>query len=198
MSQESLDEAKQRLRRAGLAARRGLADAAERSRQAVSRLVGLKEYQRSRSVLFYVSARSELETHDLVQQELADSKRQVLVPWCRGNELELYRLRDWSELAVGAFGILEPDPSLRARAERRGRIEEVDLVVVPGVAFDRRGGRIGHGQGYYDRLLGRSTGKTVLVGLCYAGQLMEEVPRADHDVLMDLVVTEEEAVRCER
>jgi len=69
-------------------------------------------------------------------------------------------------------------------------VEELDLIMVPGVAFDRRGGRSGHGMGYYDKLLEHARPDTPLVALAFECQLFEEVPTAEHDVYMDKVVTE--------
>ena len=91
--------------------------------------------------------------HPAVFGRDASGDKRVVVPYCVGRRLELFRLTDMDELAEGTFTILEPRPELRERPERRVDVAEVDLVVVPGVAFDARGGRLGHGQGYYDRLL---------------------------------------------
>ena len=96
-----------------------------------------------------------------------------------------------NELAEGTFAILEPRPELRDRPERRVDVAEVDLVVVPGVAFDARGGRLGHGQGYYDRLLKHARPDATLVALAFECQMFAEIPVGPRDVVVDWVITEE-------
>jgi len=116
--------------------------------------------------------------------------RQLLVPYCQGEDLQLFRLRSMAELEPGVFGILEPRRQLRQVPDRQATIHQVDLVVVPGVAFDRRGGRLGHGRGYYDRLLAQARPETLLVGLAYQCQILPEVPMLPSDRYMNIVITE--------
>ena len=90
-------------------------------------------------------------------------------------------------MAVGKLGILEPlaqDP----------KASNLDVVIVPGLAFDRRGGRLGQGHGYYDRYLAES--ETMALGVAYESQLLEELPLAPHDHLMDMIVTESRIIDC--
>ncbi|MCS7305292.1 MAG: 5-formyltetrahydrofolate cyclo-ligase [Thermoguttaceae bacterium] len=122
-------------------------------------------------------------------------QRQLLVPYCLGKDLKLFRLRSMAELEPGSFGILEPRRELRELPDRQASIQEVDLVVVPGVAFDRKGGRLGHGRGYYDRLLANARQDTVLVGLAYQCQILPELPLLPSDVRMDIVLTESDLYR---
>jgi 5-formyltetrahydrofolate cyclo-ligase len=88
------------------------------------------------------------------------------------------------------LGILEPGDEIRTQASRRAALGELHLIVVPGVAFDPRGGRVGHGRGYYDRLLRRARSETPVVGLGFECQIFAEVPMLDHDVFVDKVITE--------
>jgi 5-formyltetrahydrofolate cyclo-ligase len=99
------------------------------------------------------------------------------------------------ELEEGTYSILEPRAGLRDERDREVDIGEVDLAVVPGVAFDREGGRMGHGKGYYDRLLGRARPDTPLVGLAFECQLFAEIPMDENDVPMDKIITEREVYR---
>ena len=100
------------------------------------------------------------------------------------------------EMVVGKWNILEPPKELWGDpAQGGGEAEELDFVMVPGVGFDRDGGRMGNGQGYYDRLLERARPDCPLVALCYESQLFDEILVAPHDVYMDYVVTEDAVYR---
>src|SRR5581483_9788056 len=113
-------------------------------------------------------------------QALASGKR-IVVPYCVNNELELFLLGSMEELAIGMYKILEPRPELRGLAEKRIVPADLDLVMVPGVAFDRRGARMGHGFGYYDKLLQHARRDAPLVALAFECQLFPEVPTQAHD-----------------
>ena len=101
--------------------------------------------------------------------------------------------RDPAALAPGPFGLREP-PAIAPEVD----VAEIDLMLVPGLAFDRAGRRLGHGGGYYDEAAGRvrSAGRGLLVGLAYAFQLVDRCPAGDADVDVDCVVTDREIVRC--
>jgi 5-formyltetrahydrofolate cyclo-ligase len=153
------------------------------------RLVALPEYARARTALYYVDVRSEVRTRDYLATALRHDKR-IVVPYCVEGALELFLLESMDELATGMYRILEPREELRGRPEKRVGVEELDLVVVPGVAFDRTGARMGHGKGYYDKLLEHARPDTPLVALAFECQLFPEIPTEAHDVFMDKVVTE--------
>ncbi|MDR5709402.1 MAG: 5-formyltetrahydrofolate cyclo-ligase [Armatimonadota bacterium] len=185
---------KQELRRRITRARAAEPDKEAKSRVILERVFRLPQFQRARTVLFYVDTGSEVRTRPFIPRAMALGKR-VAVPYCTRDEggqdvLRLFVLRNPAELEPGAFGILEPKPALRERVERSLAVQEVDMVLVPGVVFDRQGGRIGHGRGYYDRLLGSVRPDCWLVGLAYECQVVEEVPMEPQDVYLDLVVTE--------
>jgi 5-formyltetrahydrofolate cyclo-ligase len=110
------------------------------------------------------------------------------------NTLELFLLEDVSELVEGAYKILEPKEELRKLPRKIVKPEELDLVMVPGTAFDKRGGRMGQGKGYYDRLLASARPDAPLVGVAFDCQIFDEIPVDAHDVFMDLVLTETRAI----
>jgi 5-formyltetrahydrofolate cyclo-ligase len=139
--------------------------------------------------MFYVHMRSEVRTAEFLSTALGEGKG-IVVPWCLDDDLGLFLLESMDELAVGTYGILEPRVELRAAGRRRVDPAELDLVMVPGVAFDRRGGRLGHGRGYYDRLLAQVRPDTALVGLAFECQMFPAIPAGPHDVFMDKVITE--------
>ena len=124
-----------------------------------------------------------------MDKALASGKK-IVVPYCVDGELELFHLEQNEELSVGMYQILEPKAELRAIASKRVPVLEIDLIIVPGVAFDSRGGRTGHGKGYYDKLLEHARPDTPLVALAFECQLFEEIPMQQHDVFMDKVITE--------
>jgi 5-formyltetrahydrofolate cyclo-ligase len=165
------------------------------SEKIIERLMAMSPYDRAVHVMWYVDVRDEVRTRPSLNRILS-SKKQIVVPYCRGDELRLFRLRRMDELSPGAFGILEPRDELRGQRDRDADPKEQQLVIVPGVAFDDQGGRLGHGQGFYDRLLAQVDRATVLVGLAYECQVFPSIPVNDHDIAMDWLVTEKRTIRC--
>jgi 5-formyltetrahydrofolate cyclo-ligase len=167
----------------------------ELSRTICDKFTALPAYAAARTVMWYVDAGSEVRTRHTLPAALGHGKR-VVVPWCvvETNELELFLLEDMSELVEGAYKILEPKPDLRALPAKRLRPDELDLVMVPGTAFDLRGARMGQGKGYYDRLLAGARADAPLVALAFECQIFDEIPVAAHDVFMDAVLTETRAI----
>ena len=160
------------------------------SRQICRKLAALPEYVRAATVMFYVDLGPEVRTRQYLPVVWKDGKR-VVVPYCAGKQLELFYLESLDELAPGTLRILEPKVELRSRADRRADLSQIDLIVVPGVAFDHRGGRLGQGKGYYDRLLREVASDTSLVALAFECQLFPEIPMVPHDVYVHKVITEE-------
>jgi len=161
----------------------------ELSQAIVAKFMALTEYQASQTVLFYLDVRSEVRTRHSLEAALQSGKR-IVVPYCVDGELELFHLEQMDELSIGMYKILEPKPELRTIATKNIPVAEIDLIMVPGVAFDRRGGRTGHGKGYYDKLLEHARPDTPLVALAFECQMFEEIPMQEHDVFMDKVLTE--------
>jgi len=182
---------KQQIREAAHAARRAQPNRDEISRQIVSRFLALPEHQAAATVMFYVDVRTEVQTRHDLPLALESGKR-IIVPWCNDKgELELFHLEAMDELEIGMYRILEPKTDLKAQSEKHVQPEDLDLIMVPGVAFDARGGRTGHGKGYYDKLLEHARADTPLVALAFECQMFDEIPMQSHDVFMDKVVTEE-------
>jgi 5-formyltetrahydrofolate cyclo-ligase len=99
------------------------------------------------------------------------------------------------ELEIGMYKILEPKTELRDVAAKKIDVKELDLVMVPGVAFDARGARMGHGMGYYDKLLEHARPDAPLVALAFECQLFPEIPTDAHDVFMDKIITEKRTIQ---
>ncbi len=117
------------------------------------------------------------------------------MPYCEGDELRLFWLEDMAELAPGTLGIEEPLPRFRDLPKKSVGPAEIDLVLVPGVAFDPQGRRIGQGKGYYDRFLATLESRTKLVALAYQCQIFSSIPTDPHDFPIDIVVTEDNIYR---
>jgi 5-formyltetrahydrofolate cyclo-ligase len=189
-----LAERKNLLRRRAYDARNAQPNKDEVSREALERFFSLPEYQHAHTIMWYIDCRSELRTRHHLPAAL-QSEKQIVVPYCtvdRGghNKLGLWRLESFDELVVGKWSILEPPRERWEEADRIVRAAELDLVMVPGVAFDRQGARMGNGQGYYDRLLQQVRPDCRLVGLCYESQLFDRLAVGPHDVFMHRIVTE--------
>lgn len=138
------------------------------------------------TVGLYAATASEMPTQ-LLAEALWQAGIQVAFPRVlgAGSALNFYPIQAWGDLAPGFQGILEP----KAEAESKSHI--LDAIFVPGLAFDAQGGRLGYGQGYYDRTLGDFVG--VAVGMAFLMQLVQSVPMAAHDRAMDVILKEDGA-----
>jgi 5-formyltetrahydrofolate cyclo-ligase len=193
MSTETLAELqdhKKALRERAHESRRNLENKDDLSLAIVEKFVSLPEYTAAKTVLFYVDVRAEVRTRFFLPTALTHSKK-VVVPWCNDTgELELFWLRDMSDLALGMYKILEPKSELRNLPDRIVDVRELDLIMVPGVAFDADGARMGHGKGYYDKLLQHARPDCPLVALAFECQMFPMIPMQAHDIFMDKVITE--------
>ncbi len=131
----------------------------------------------------------EVQTLELIEAAWCD-KKTVAVPCCIGNRLWLFHLQSMEELAPRTLGILEPRNELRQHEERWLDVSQIDLFVVPGVAFDRSGGRLGYGKGYYDRLLADAHVEVPKIALAFECQMIDQVPMTARDITMDCVITD--------
>ncbi len=184
-----LREAKQAMRTAVAAARDAL-DPGWRARASaalVERIAALSTYAAARTVLLTAPFRTEWDAGPLIARSLAAGKTVVLPRVDEGSRmLELKRVADPErDIVAGYRGLPEPD----ARCERVAA-SSIDWVLVPGIAFDRSGGRLGYGGGYYDRLLPALPARAARVAGAFSAQIVDAVPSAPHDITMDTVVTE--------
>lgn len=136
-------------------------------------------FQLADKVLMYHSLPDELETHRFLNKW--KDRKKFFLPRVNGVNLELLPY-DESRLEIGSFHIEEPT------GNNLHPVEEIEMIVVPGVAFDRKGVRLGRGRGFYDRLL--QNAKAIKVGIGYEFQLVDDLPSEPHDVPMDMVITE--------
>jgi len=151
-------------------------------------------YQQAKTIMWYLHCRSEVRTLSAAIEELNGSKK-IVIPYCTHdqegeNKLGLWWLENMSELTPGTWGILEPEKDRWGEIGKEVPPKEIDLIMVPGVAFDRMGGRLGNGAGYYDKLLEQVRPETKLIAVCYESQLCNHVIMEDHDIYMDAILTE--------
>ena len=199
LSQVELDaimERKGKMRREAYDRRNAQENKDEISAEAVQRLMALEEYQAAQVVMWYIDCRSETRTKPELLEEVAKGEKKIVVPYCTvdeqgDNKLGLWHMESLEEMVVGKWNILEPPKEMWGNPDKEPAPETLDMVMVPGVGFDHSGGRMGNGQGYYDRLLERVRPECTLVALCYESQLFDEILVAPHDVYMDYVVTED-------
>lgn len=159
-----------------------------RSLKAQQRLLELPQFAAASTVGLYSPVWNEVFTEEIFRAARAQGKR-VAYPRIDGHGLEFIEVADPQELCPGGFGILEPCGSQCVS------LPALDLVVVPGVAFDLAGFRLGYGKGFYDRVMSCGERCGVLIGLCYELQMLDSLPSESHDVRMDLVATEERTLR---
>lgn len=190
-SSETVDwrERKRLIREQAHAQRKDQLNKDELSQQIVAKFEALPEYAAARSVMYYIDVRTEVRTRHALPAALNSGKR-IVIPYCVDDVLELFLLENMDELEIGMYKILEPKAALRRAAGKLVDVRELDLIMVPGVAFDRRGARMGHGKGYYDKLLEHARSETPLVALAFECQLFPEIPTQEHDIFMDKLITE--------
>ncbi|WP_158222604.1 5-formyltetrahydrofolate cyclo-ligase [Rhodopirellula sp. MGV] len=186
---------KNQLRRLARQARQSQQERDRLSEAICARLHDLEAFRQARRVLWYVGARDEVATRAAITSSLT-ADQSVAVPYCVGDDLRLFDLQSTDELVRGAFGIEEPAEQLRVDSDRNVTPEQVDFVIVPGLAFDLAGGRLGYGRGYYDRTLERLREGTLRVALAFECQIFDRVPMEPHDIRMDLILTERQAIDC--
>lgn len=164
----------------------------QKSRLITRRILSLEEFRRARTIMAYVDFRNEVKTEELIRTSMAMGKR-VAVPLTDLQQKRLIPslLRDFpGDLAPGAWGIMEP----RLESLRPLLPEELDLVIVPGVAFDERGNRLGYGGGFYDRFLPQTRSDAIWLALAFELQICPEVYPGPHDCPVHIIVTEERVI----
>lgn len=157
------------------------------------RLFSISEFIRAKAIFFFASFRSEVSTLPLIEEAFRLGKR-VVLPLVnnKARELRLYEIKDLSEVSPGFMGIPEPD----VPQGRETDVNDVDLIIMPGAAFDHIGNRLGYGAGYYDKLLSGLKRKIPLLALAYEEQIADLIPSEPHDIKVDMIVTDAETIYC--
>lgn len=158
----------------------------EKDRKIFERVVSSSAYMSNQILLTYVSTDIEVDTRELIKRALADKKR-VAVPRCITDtrDMDFYFIKGEEDLEKGTFGVMEPVPSKCVKAYAF----ETSLCIIPGLAFDMKGYRLGYGKGYYDRFLSAHP-KLTKMGLCYCSCTLNELIHGRFDIASDMLVTE--------
>lgn len=187
-------ELKNKLRKKMLAIRENQ-DAVEakiKSFQIQKNLLSSEEFKNAKTIMLYASIKNEVQTSYLIEEALKNKKRVVLpVTDTKNNKLLLSELQNIKHLHAGAFDIPEPKKEFVKLVKEK----EIDLIVVPGVAFNKDGCRVGYGKGYYDKLLAKLK-DVKKVGLAFELQLTNNTFKEEHDVPLDKIITEERIIEC--
>jgi 5-formyltetrahydrofolate cyclo-ligase len=179
------------------AAKRDLLDLSQimnKSLKIKEKFFSLSEVKKAKNIMIYISFKSEVRTREIIL-ELLEKKKKVIVPVIdfKKNELNLSELKDYQkELVPNKLGIFQPTKEFFRLFDSR----ELDLVVVPGIAFDEKGNRLGFGKGYYDKFLSKLSKKTPVVALAFEDQLAKSIPKEKHDIQMHKIVTEKRVIEC--
>ena len=161
-----------------------------KSKQIKNRLFQMDEFKKAKNILFYVSYDNEVFTHDAIKEALIDKIIVVPISNIKDNSLIFSRLNSFKDLEEGAYGILEPKKDLIKEIT----IDKIDLIIVPGIGFDLRGNRIGHGKGFYDRFLKNTN--ALILALAFEFQIIEKIPIEEHDKPVDIIITEKRIINC--
>lgn len=140
-------------------------------------------FQDAKSIFIYNSLPDEVSTHRFIEKWATE--KNIFLPVIEGDKLVFKRYTDSSKMQIGVLGIQEPIGEL-------GMPKANDLIIVPGMAFDRKMNRLGRGKGYYDKFL--SSSKGLKMGVCFDFQLLDSVPTEDFDVKMDVLVSENDLI----
>ena len=164
-------------------------DIAKKSTKIKERLLNVEQYEKSKTIMFFVSFKNEVDIHELIRQALKE--KVVIIPKVTNKQIEPSVIIDFENLVEGKLGVLEPIEAMNIA------YKNIDVVLVPGIAFDLQGNRIGYGSGYYDKFL-KKVPKAIKIGLAFDFQIVDKIPNEEHDVSVDFIVTEERVVDCKK
>jgi len=185
-------ESKKELRKRILSIRNNMPgeDVVNNSRIIRDKIIGLDVFKQSKVIFIYMDFKNEVMTSDLIKHMLSEKKR-VVVPYTDTISTVLIpsEITGESDLKLNSFGYSEP------KKVSPVNIEEIDLVIVPGLVFDKNLNRIGFGKGYYDRILNKLKASARKVAVAHDFQVLEEIPAEEHDVKMDMIITEKSIMK---
>lgn len=180
-------EDKKAIRKHILNKRDGLteADRAQWDKDIFQKFISSNHYKNAKNIFIFVSFKSEVNTREIIKKAFKDGKR-ISVPKVISKEegMKAYVIKGFQDLELSNYGILEPKDTCMEMD-----VNKIDLVVMPGAAFDNKGGRIGYGGGYYDRFLPKIRKNVKKIALAYKMQLIPIVPMDERDIRVDEIIT---------
>lgn len=162
------------------------------SNKIMDTLMGLPEFTNCKNIMIYLSFNKEVDTYPLAKWCLDNSKT-VIAPYCiqETREIVPFKITNVaSDLTKSTLGVMEPKHNLLEKIN----IEDIDLIIVPGVVFDKHCNRIGFGAGYYDRFLPKKSKNTPTIGIAYDYQVVDKIPIGEYDVPLDFIITEKRII----
>jgi len=162
------------------------------SNKIISTIMELPEFINCKSVMLYLSFNKKVDTYPLAKWCL-DNGKTVIAPYCIKTERKIipFKINNLTnDLAKSTLGVMEPKHDLLKKID----IEDIDLIIVPGVVFDEHCNRIGFGAGYYDRFLPKKSINTPVIGIAYDYQIIDEIPTGEYDVPLDFIITEKRVI----
>ena len=183
---------KKELRKEAKSYRKSLSenDRLDKSSAIINNLKALKEFQKADVILMYASLPNEVETLKLMDELLAEDKKQIYCPVTRGDEMEFYKISSLEDLKEGNFNVLEPEPNDELRLMTKDTVNY--CMLMPGLMFDKQGNRLGYGKGYYDKYLAKLPKDVNLttIALSYEAMVKDAIPAEETDQKADYIVTE--------
>ncbi|MBD3226586.1 MAG: 5-formyltetrahydrofolate cyclo-ligase [Candidatus Lokiarchaeota archaeon] len=167
-------------------------DVIEKSNKIFDKLINMPEYIDAKNLIVYCAKNNEVQTEKIIKHTLSRNKK-VIVPITNTELriLEFSEILDYDkDLEISTFDILEP----KKEAIRPFDLTRIDLIIIPGVGFDKYGGRIGYGYGYFDKFLNSIDKNSPFIGLAFELQIVEILPTTHHDARVDYIITEKRII----
>ncbi|HKL99282.1 MAG TPA: 5-formyltetrahydrofolate cyclo-ligase [Mobilitalea sp.] len=169
-------------------------------KQVQDKLFSLLYYQKCPVLLTYLSFQAEIDTTTIIRDALSSrfiDRKKVYIPRVEKNGMDFYRITSLNDLKASKFGVLEPQDSNQNCFIDSGDDKQPKLMLLPGLAFDYKGNRVGFGAGYYDRYLAKhQKDGFIKVALAYDFQILDKIDCEDHDIKADMVITPERIIHC--
>lgn len=164
-------------------------DAASKSSIIINKLKNTDDYKNSTNIMVYMDFKNEVNTKKFIEEALSEGKN-IIIPYTDMEKVEIIpvEIKGFNDLVMCKFGYLEPK---KEKFNNPFDVKLIDLVVVPGVVFDKKKNRVGFGKGYYDKLLIKRKASAKAIAIAYEFQVLDEVPAEEHDIKMDKIITED-------
>lgn len=162
------------------------------SNKIIESVINSNFYKNAKTIMTFISFGDEVDTQNFIKYAIRDNKN-IVVPITipETKELKVSKVNNFNELEEGFYNILTPKEEFIRYMDPN----EIDLILVPGVTFDRDGYRVGYGGGYYDRFLSKLD-KVITIGIAFDLQVTNKVPRESFDIPVDYIYTEKEIIKC--